>query len=133
MYEEPISNGYAIRTKNEELDKKEVHLELTTTFVPCIVEIVLPPGDEYDQVVRKSEQYSKRAEAIWETRSESTVPAKDVKELPAFERLAQEAQVWTEEMYSLDESIRLFGITPDLLHVCLIPMIFCTLIFLVCI
>lgn len=55
--------------------------------------IVLPPGDEYDQVVRKSGQYSKRAEAIWETRSESTAPAKDVKELPDYERLAQEAQV----------------------------------------
>jgi len=71
-------------------------LELTRTLYSCIVEIVLPPGDEYDQVVRKSEQYSKRAEAIWESRSESTVPAKDVKELPTFERLAQEAQVWIE-------------------------------------
>lgn len=56
--------------------------------------IVLPPGDEFDLVVRKSEQYSKRAEAIWETRSECTAPAIDVKELPQFERLAQEAQVW---------------------------------------
>ena len=58
--------------------------------------IVLPQGEEYDQVVRKSEQYSKRAEAIWETRSESTAPATDVKELPEFERLAQEAQVWVQ-------------------------------------
>ncbi|GJJ78192.1 calpain-7 [Entomortierella parvispora] len=67
-----------------------LYCEVCEVFIKILK--LLPPGEEYDQVVRKSEQYSKRAEAIWETRSESTAPAKDVKELPAFERLAQEAQ-----------------------------------------
>lgn len=42
---------------------------------------------------RKSDQYTNRAEAIWESRSASTGPVKDIKELPAYEKLAQEAQV----------------------------------------
>lgn len=54
---------------------------------------VLPPGDEYDLVQRKSDLYTNRAEAIWESRSASTGPVKDIKELPAYEKLAQEAQV----------------------------------------
>ena len=54
---------------------------------------MLPPGEEHDQVQRKSDQYTNRAEAIWESRSASTGPVKDIKELPAYEKLAQEAQV----------------------------------------
>lgn len=34
-----------------------------------------------------------RAEAIWESRSTSTAPVKHIKELPEYEKLAQEAQV----------------------------------------
>ncbi|KAG0050586.1 calpain 7 [Gryganskiella cystojenkinii] len=67
-----------------------LYCEVCEMFIKILK--LLPPGEEHDQVVRKSEQYSKRAEAIWETRIESTAPATDVKELPEFERLAQEAQ-----------------------------------------
>ncbi|KAF9338076.1 calpain 7 [Podila minutissima] len=52
---------------------------------------LLGPGEEYDLVTRKSSLYSQRAELIWESRSASTTP-QDVKEIPQYERLAQEAQ-----------------------------------------
>ncbi|KAF8929585.1 calpain 7, partial [Dissophora ornata] len=53
---------------------------------------LLPPGEEQALVARKLNQYTKRTEAIWESRSASTVPVKNIKALPEYERLAQEAQ-----------------------------------------
>ncbi|KAG0197155.1 calpain 7 [Mortierella sp. GBA30] len=64
---------------------------------------LLPPGDEHELVLRKSSQYSKRAEAIWESRSTSTAPAKYIKELPAYEKLAQEAQFAFEQAVAEQE------------------------------
>ncbi|KAF9564703.1 calpain 7 [Mortierella alpina] len=64
---------------------------------------LLPPGEEHDLVHRKSEQYSKRAEAIWESRSTSTAPIKHIKELPAYEKLAQEAQFAFEQAVAEQE------------------------------
>ncbi|KAF9896470.1 hypothetical protein BX616_007396, partial [Lobosporangium transversale] len=53
---------------------------------------LLQPGEERELVNRKLNQYTKRAEAIWESRSASTVPLKNIKELSEYEKLAQEAQ-----------------------------------------
>ncbi|KAG0314384.1 calpain 7 [Dissophora globulifera] len=53
---------------------------------------LLPPGQEQELVVRKSHQYTKRAEAIYESRSPSTAPVKSIKALPEYERFSQEAQ-----------------------------------------
>ncbi|KAK3814530.1 MAG: hypothetical protein JOS17DRAFT_722698 [Linnemannia elongata] len=64
---------------------------------------LLPPGEEHDQVQRKSDQYTNRAEAIWESRSASTGPIKDIKELPAYEKLAQEAQFAFEQAVAEQE------------------------------
>ncbi|KAF9129406.1 calpain 7 [Mortierella sp. GBA39] len=64
---------------------------------------LLPPGEENDQVQRKSDQYTRRAEAIWESRSASTGPVKDIKELPVYEKLAQEAQFAFEQAVAEQE------------------------------
>ncbi|KAF9586258.1 calpain 7 [Lunasporangiospora selenospora] len=53
---------------------------------------LIPLGTERDLVNRKLDQYSKRAEFIWESRSDSISTLKDIRELPDHERLAQEAQ-----------------------------------------
>ncbi|KAI7823236.1 hypothetical protein BC939DRAFT_503395 [Gamsiella multidivaricata] len=58
---------------------------------------LLPAGDERDLVVRKCGLYTRRAEDIWESRSASTAPAKNIKQLPEYERLAQEAQFALEQ------------------------------------
>ncbi|KAF9400881.1 calpain 7 [Mortierella sp. AD011] len=64
---------------------------------------LLPPGEERDLVSLKSSRYTKRAETIWESRSASTVPAKNIKELPVFEKLAQEAQFAFEQAVAEQE------------------------------
>ncbi|KAF9921717.1 calpain 7 [Linnemannia zychae] len=64
---------------------------------------LLPPGDEHSLVQTKSDQYTKRAEAIWESRSASTGPVKDVKELLVYEKLAQEAQFAFEQAVAEQE------------------------------
>ncbi|KAF9427135.1 calpain 7 [Podila epigama] len=67
----------------------ELYSEAYQMFVKILR--LLPPGTEKDAVRRKSSLYSQRAESIWESRSASTMP-QDVKEMPEYERLAQEAQ-----------------------------------------
>ncbi|KAF8986730.1 calpain 7, partial [Haplosporangium bisporale] len=66
-----------------------LYCEVCEMFVKILK--MLSPGEEYDLVARKSSLYSQRAEFIWESRSASTTP-QDVKEMPQYERLAQEAQ-----------------------------------------
>ncbi|KAF8963550.1 calpain 7 [Entomortierella lignicola] len=64
---------------------------------------LLPPGEESNLVSRKSSLYTKRAEAIWESRSASTLPVKNIKELPGYEKLAQEAQFAFEQAVAEQE------------------------------
>ncbi|KAF9354122.1 calpain 7 [Mortierella sp. AD094] len=64
---------------------------------------LLSPGEERDLVSRKSSSYTRRAETIWESRSASTGPVKNIKELPAFEKLAQEAQFAFEQAVAEQE------------------------------
>ncbi|KAI1321427.1 calpain 7 [Mortierella claussenii] len=70
----------------------DLYAEAYLLALQAVQEDILPQGEERDLVARKSNQYTQRAETIWESRSSSTVPAKHVKELPEYEKLAQEAQ-----------------------------------------
>ncbi|KAG0348845.1 calpain 7 [Podila humilis] len=63
---------------------------------------LLPLGVEYNLVQRKMVQYSQRAESIWESRSSTTIP-QTIKEIPQYERLAQEAQFAFEQAVSEGE------------------------------
>ncbi|CAO3568001.1 unnamed protein product [Mortierella alpina] len=78
-----------------------LYCEVCEIFIKILK--LLPPGKEQDLVRRKSGQYSMRAEAIWESRSTSTAPIKHIKELPAYEKLAQEAQFAFEQAVAEQE------------------------------
>ncbi|KAH7055137.1 hypothetical protein BKA57DRAFT_245153 [Linnemannia elongata] len=78
-----------------------LYCEVCEIFIKILK--LLPPGEEHNQVQRKSDQYTKRAEAIWESRSVSTGPVKDIKELPTYEKLAQEAQFAFEQAVAEQE------------------------------
>ncbi|KAG0267423.1 calpain 7 [Mortierella polycephala] len=78
-----------------------LYCEVCEIFIKILK--LLPPGQEHDLVLKKSNQYTKRAESIWETRSESTLPVKNIKELPGYEKLAQEAQFAFEQAVAEQE------------------------------